>query len=368
MNVWIDGVVFDTGPHYGIRRVFFETLSRLAGRADLTLWLRAPAAAPLPRSVRVVADRGRNYGPRYDVIGRLRRYWARAHPPRGLRQADLFHTSYFTRCPVSGPVSVVSVYDMVAERMFPVCGDWAIQSIAEKRAAILSAALCVCISLATADDLVRFYPQVAGRIRVIPLGAEHLAGASQTPAPPADAAGGEPFALFVGHRYQYKNFPLVLDALCHPAWPRGLAVHVVGPAFAEHEQLLVNALGLEGRVRYLGRLSDDELRVQFHAARCFLFPSLLEGFGLPVLEAQVSGCPAVLSDIPVFHEVAGDGALFFDPRRGEKLAEAVAAVTEPDVRRRLLEAGHKNATRFSWDHCADQTLAVYEEAVRLARR
>ncbi len=94
----------------------------------------------------------------------------------------------------------------------------------------------------------------------------------------------------------------------------------------------------------------------------------MEGFGIPVLEAQLCGCPAVISDIPAFREVAGDAAVFFDPRLAERLAEAVAAVGEPDIRRRLVEAGRANVPRFNWDRTAEQWFEVYSEAARAAGR
>jgi glycosyltransferase involved in cell wall biosynthesis len=367
VNVWIDGVVFDTGPHYGIWRIFFETLNRLADRVEATLWLRRQPHRPLPRGVRVVRDSGRLYGRRFDLISRLRRVWSQRRAPAGLGHADVCHTSYFTACPVEGPARVVSVYDMIAERLVHLCCDWAERDMRLKRPAILGATACVCISQATADDLKRFYPQVAGRVHVIHPGAEHLGRPEShrdTKEPPAD----EPFALFVGNRDQYKNFAVVLDAMLVPQWPRELMLHVVGSPFKEAERFLIQTLGLENRIRNLGRVSDAELCYQFRVARCLLFPSLLEGFGLPILEAQMNGCPAVLSDIPVFREAAGDGAIFFDPRRAEKLAEAAAAVMEPDVRRRVTEAGYKNTTRFGWDRCAEETLSVYEDAAKHARR
>ena len=96
--------------------------------------------------------------------------------------------------------------------------------------------------------------------------------------------------------------------------------------------------------------------------QCFIFPSLIEGFGLPVLEAQACECPAVLSDIAAFREVAGGAAIYFDPRLEERLAEAVAATEEPDIRRHLVEAGLVNVRRFTWNRTAEQWLDVYSEA------
>jgi glycosyltransferase involved in cell wall biosynthesis len=358
IRVWFDGLVFENPYQIGIWRVFYEVLSRIAGHADCTLWLRSEPVQPLPPGVRVIRDRGRWTVNRWDLVGRARRKWANRSPARPPRPPAVFHSTYFTPCPDPAVPAVVTVYDMIAERMYPINGAWAPRDCDVKREAILAARACIAISEAAAADLRLFHPQAADRVRVIPLGADHLTRAEPGPA-------GPPFALFVGARGSYKNFHTVLDALRHPAWPRDLRLHVVGAPLANHEQKLVEVLGLGDRVRPLGRLTDAQLAAAYAAARCFVFPSLLEGFGLPVLEAQVNGCPCVLSDLPVFREVAGDAARFFDPRLGERLAEAVAAADEPETRRRLIDAGRANVRRFSWDRTADQTLAVYEEVARM---
>jgi glycosyltransferase involved in cell wall biosynthesis len=251
---------------------------------------------------------------------------------------------------------------MIAERLFLTCGDWAKHDIQRKRAAIESASLCICVSQATADDLVRFYPSVLDRVRVIHHGAEHLNGgpAGRGKEPPGMKSAS---VLFVGHRQQYKNFSLVLDAMRRPEWPSNLSLRIVGPELTDEESALIHAYGLTQRVSCLGQLPDEGLKLEYAAACCFIFPSQLEGFGLPLLEAQANGAPVVCSDIPVFREVAGEAALFFDPRLAESLAETVARVLEDTVSHELTEKGYENVMRFCWDRSAEQTLAVYREAV-----
>jgi glycosyltransferase involved in cell wall biosynthesis len=94
----------------------------------------------------------------------------------------------------------------------------------------------------------------------------------------------------------------------------------------------------------------------------------MEGFGLPLLEAQAAGCPVVASDIPVFREVAGEAAVYFDPRLGERLATAVAEAVEPSRRRLLLLAGQENVRRFRWADTAERMAAVYDEAAKQTDR
>lgn len=359
----VDGLVFENGHQFGIWRVFYEALSRIAEETDCILWLRSEPVQRLPPGVRVLRDAGRRPIPRWNLVGRTVRRIAKRFPAWRNQSADIFHSSYYTPCPWHGP-SVVTVFDLIAERLFYLSPGWAVSDIALKRSAIHAASRCICISQTTANDLLSYYPELSGRIRVIPLGADHLI--KQTTHSKSENSPGK-FILFVGYREQYKNFWLLPSAMLDKAWPPDHVLHVVGSPAAEHELALLKQYGLLDRVRFLGRMSDADLGREYQSAACFVFPSLLEGFGLPVLEAQINGCPVALSDIPVFHEVAGDAAVFFDPRVGERLAEAVAIACEPESRRRLVEAGYENVRRFTWDHTAEQTLAVYQEVAALAR-
>ncbi len=123
----------------------------------------------------------------------------------------------------------------------------------------------------------------------------------------------------------------------------------------------VHALGLEGDVRFTGYVSDVEKAVLMRGARAFAFPSLYEGFGLPVLEAQSAGVPVVCSNTSSLPEVAGDAALLVDPLDVPAIAMALStALFDEPARARLSAAGRANLARFSWDHCARVILNLLE--------
>jgi glycosyltransferase involved in cell wall biosynthesis len=116
---------------------------------------------------------------------------------------------------------------------------------------------------------------------------------------------------------------------------------------------------LPSRVFHLGYLSDEELRVAYANADAFVYPSLHEGFGLPILEAQASGCPVLTSTLKSCPEVAGDGACYEDAESADSIADGILRiVNEPDYRRRLVMQGYDNIARFSWERCAAQYLAI----------
>jgi glycosyltransferase involved in cell wall biosynthesis len=124
---------------------------------------------------------------------------------------------------------------------------------------------------------------------------------------------------------------------------------------------LVQALGLEGRVRFLGYVPDDDLPALYSGATLLAFPSLYEGFGLPVLEAMACGTPVVTSNVSGTAEAAGDAALLVDPRDAQALAEAMAwLLRDETLRRELRSRGLERAAQFTWQRTARDTLSVYE--------
>ena len=121
---------------------------------------------------------------------------------------------------------------------------------------------------------------------------------------------------------------------------------------------------LVAHTRLVGQVSDDELARYYQHATVFVFPSLYEGFGLPVLEAMGCGCPVICSDVSSLPEVAGDAAVLVDPRRPDQLADALAQLlTSPDVQVSLRAQGLARAKEFQWDRTAQQTVAIYERTV-----
>src|SRR5262249_28287487 len=145
-------------------------------------------------------------------------------------------------------------------------------------------------------------------------------------------------------------------------WPHEVKVTVVGKPFSRGEMLTIRRLGLTERVIPLGELSDGQLARVYRKSLGFVFPSMQEGFGFPSLEAQCCGTPVLCSDIPEFREVAGEAAIYFDPRIAESIAAAVRKVLVPTVSDQLRELGKQNVKRFTWDGCARQSVAAFQEA------
>jgi len=360
MRVLYDGVVFQNAHQRGIQRVFREIIKRLPKDLEAILALSGAAHGELPARAEVVQTG-------IPLAGTLPRRLRRALVPQVSRKrlgrasvgCDLFHSTYYTAPPREMP-SVVHVFDMIVERHVDLFwGRWVEEEIERKRVAIEGATQLIAISDATARELEYFYPRVRGRVTTVYLCADHL---SVRPEPVSPAPPG-PYVLYVGDRHLYKNFGAVLDAMESPRWPSSVGLCAAGPPWRANEALRVDRHSLARRIHHAGRASDGQLAGLYRGAACVVLPAIAEGFGLPLVEAQQAGVPVVCSDIAAFREVAGAGALYFDPHRTEQLAERVVESIDPGMRARLIAAGKENLARFSWDRSAAQVVEVYRSVV-----
>ena len=178
--------------------------------------------------------------------------------------------------------------------------------------------------------------------------------------------GERPFVLSVSAKRPHKNLPRLIEALALlPAETRPALVLPGYPTPHEaHLRELAAARGVGELVRFPAWVNGDELEGLYAAAAAFAFPSLYEGFGLPVLEAMVRGVPVACSDRTSLPEVAGDAALMFDPEDPAAIAAALRTLLEDaDTADRLRRAGRERAARFTWERTARGTLASYERAL-----
>lgn len=246
------------------------------------------------------------------------------------------------RCPCP---AVVTVHDLSFERDPSLMGrkDRLVFRAAVPRAA-RRAAWVLTVSERTKRDLVELYGVSPERVVVTPNGVD--------PAFRPNGAGGEGFVLFVG-AIQRRKDPLAALAAAEEV---GLPLVVVGP---EKDEVLARELERRG-ARLRGYVPKEELARLYREASCLVLPTRYEGFGLPALEAMASGTPVVATPDPAVEEVAGDAAIYAEPR---ELAAAVrTALAERD---RFAAAGLERARQFSWEETARRTAQVYREAAGL---
>jgi len=222
------------------------------------------------------------------------------------------------------------------------------------------------------DELLELLRLPPAKVDVVPLG---LGG--QRRAEPVDSTrlrrqlgvGDAPLLLTVSAKRPHKNLTTLLDALA--LIDRERRPVLVLPGYpTEHEQELreqASALGLDDHVRFLGWVGGAELEGLYASAACFVFPSLSEGFGLPVLEAMSRGVPVACSNLGAVAEVAGDAARQFDPRSPREIAAAVTRLLGDRAEaERLRAAGAARAATFTWEETARGTLASYARTLNRA--
>lgn len=176
-----------------------------------------------------------------------------------------------------------------------------------------------------------------------------------------------PFLIHVGNLYPYKNIARVIEALVayNKSVSQPLHLVLVGSRNVFNNRLKDAAaiMGASSFVHFAGYVSDRELSVLYHHARAYIFPSLSEGFGIPGVEAQMSGLPVLASDTGTLKEVLGDGALYFDPYDVISIERVIRQFSDnSELQSNLVKRGLKNIKRFSWRALAERTLEGYREA------
>ncbi|MFX0198068.1 MAG: glycosyltransferase family 4 protein [Candidatus Hodarchaeota archaeon] len=368
-RVLIDGIIYGLQEFGGISRYFTENCIRLGFHCNgikLILHLPAHCRAKTPKAKWIKQIRDSDLRPQRifrRVCSSTSKAMARMLHPQ------VFHSTYYTLPYWSGLRSVVTVHDFIHER-FPALLGNSDKFIEQKRNVIESADAVVAVSHSTKDEILTYTKAEESKIVVI----YHGVNDAFLTASPSEAdirmfretyKIDGPYWLYIGNRGHYKNFGTLLRAFVQVARETsGYLVAVGGETKLEPWQVdLLIKNRLEQRVRLLHAMDDDDLQVAYAGATAFVFPSLAEGFGIPLLEAMAIGTPIVASDIPVFREVAGEAALFFDPYDGKGLATAMIKILDESVRGNLMEKGRKRVIEFSWDTASRKLGDVYKDLV-----
>ncbi len=208
------------------------------------------------------------------------------------------------------------------------------------------------------DELLERLPHLAGRVEVI-----HNGFDSSVYAPAAEPTPGR-YLLSVGSIEPRKNLIRLLQAyaLLEPAIRKAYPLLLIGAAGWKNEQIFRKVAELQGDVRYLGYVSNEELAEYYRGALGFVYPSLYEGFGLPPLEAMACGTPVIAANVSSLPEVCGDAAYYVDPGDVEAIRAAMLAFIEDrTLRETCARRGLARATRYSWDTAAAAHGALFRE-------
>lgn len=367
VRILFDHSVFSLQSRGGISRYFCELVGHLQDCHDCSPHILAPLhmsrllkeSPGLPVTGKYMARRSGTHRLRQIINNLCSSFLLRGCKP------DIIHGTYYLarmHRPAATPY-VMTVFDMIHER-FPdqlAAGEERIAG--EKKRCMQQADQVICISEHTRKDVVELAGISEEKTTVVHLGCSFSCLASTRR---EKSLFSSPYLLYVGTRGRVKNFNRALRAY---AQSKKLSSDLSllcfgGGSFTSEELLLAKKLGLSAGqlIHFFG---DDQMLANIYTnAVAMIYPSLYEGFGLPILEAMACDCPVLCSNTSSMPEVAGRAALLFDPLSKNELTACMEQVVySASTRERLISAGRQRITHFSWRRCAEETVKVYNRCL-----
>lgn len=323
------------------------------------------ALAGLPENFHLVAERSRVYSIR-ELFSLSWRLWR--------LKVDLYHATHYVLPVVVPCKSVVTIHDII-HLLYPeflpsrLAFFYAQRMI---RRTLSSSDRVIAVSQNTHSDLLRYFEADGRDIEVVYNGVDtvfHQRLSAEDLARWQQQLGIErPYLLFVGNPKPHKNLDNVIQA-----YAKAQAIHPFdaelvcvggGPEADLRTRQRAEAAGVADRIHLLGQVADEALPAIYQGAILFLYPTLYEGFGLPVVEAMASGVPVITSNTSALREIGEGFAYLVNPLDVEALARAIAhSMADPDHRASLAELGRRRAREFSWERTARRTMAVYRSVL-----
>lgn len=234
--------------------------------------------------------------------------------------------------------------------------------------------IVITVSEATKRDLIRYRPETASKIHVVYLGGDHLiqnqSDESQSELVPQGLNASEPYFLFVGNLEARKNVLGILRAFeqfAKSASHSSVKLKLVGkPGFGGEEILdAIKKSSISNRIELIGYCESSELKTHYRNAIALVYPSWIEGFGLPLIEAMHLGCPVITSGATSTGEITADAGWLVEPNDIQSIANSMEEVMTlaPELRAARIAKGRARAASFTWDRCANGTLIAYQAAL-----
>jgi glycosyltransferase involved in cell wall biosynthesis len=391
MKILYDHQIFTLQKYGGISRYFCELIKQLLKEPGIEYsvalrfswneyllglphpdryWSRRSSLYSCPHVSSVVKTAAQYEILRYALTNTLL-YINQKESERLLKRQDFdlvhptYYDPYFLKYLQNKPC-VITVHDMIHE-IFPDIFPTGDPISSWKKQVLENADEIISVSESTKSDIIRFFHIDPDRIHVIYHGNpfEEKTLAEEYKDPSVHLGTGKSFILFVGNRSGYKNFDFFINAtaaILHKYNNLQVCCAGGGP-FTPHEHEILKKLQIRTRVHYV-EPDDCLMKKLFAHARAFVFPSLYEGFGLPVLEAFSCGCPVMLCNTSSLPEVGGDAALYFDPLDRDSFTSTLERLLNDNpLRMLLITRGYERLQQFSWEKTAMNTKKVYENLV-----
>jgi glycosyltransferase involved in cell wall biosynthesis len=364
MKVLYDHQMFSLQKYGGITKYFCELIKCLPGNIEYDIALLFSENEHMYESRRKIQNRylkptkkqypGRNFI--NNKLIQLNKFYSAKKIEKN--NFDVFHPTFYDPyfLQIIRKPFIITVHDLIEFKFETVYGKQnPIHSNMEKL--IRRADRIIAISQNTKNDIVDIFGINDSKIDVIYHGFNFATG---------EVYGTQKgnYILFVGTRIGYKNFNFFLRAITPLlAKERDLRLICVGKGFDKEELEYISSLGI-GKQVIARHVTEQELNNLYAGAIAFIYPSLYEGFGMPILEAFANKCPVCLSNTSSFPEVAGDAGAYFDPISKDSILATVEKIVYDRLyRKRLIELGSKRLAQFSWAKAAEQTALSYRNLV-----
>lgn len=361
MNILYDHQIFMAQKYGGVSKYFYEIIKNIS--------LTDSPILPFnyTKSIYLKEDKSINHNMKFMDIEFKGSHYIIDKPLNKLNEMqtiktlkkgnyDIFHPTWYNQyfyeyCSVP---FVTTIHDMIQELW-----EFSHKNVIEnKKLSIINATKIIAVSENTKKDILNFYNIDPQKVEVI------YHGVSIKPNKYHPNFWGN-YILFVGKRSRYKNFkvfvkgiaPLIADA-------KDLKLICVGNKFKKDELNLFSSLNIENKVLAI-QADDLTLHSLYRYAKVFVYPSLYEGFGIPILEAFANGCPCCLSESSCFPEIAQTAASYFDPNDKNSIYKVVKKVIfDKAIRNKLIDSGWMRLAKFSWEKSAIETSTIYKNTIK----
>jgi glycosyltransferase involved in cell wall biosynthesis len=290
--------------------------------------------------------------------GRILNLLNKSHSIKKIRQKDydIIHPTYYDPYllkSIKNVPLVINVHDMIFEKL-PEYFNKNDNTAAKKRECFIKSDAIIATSQKTKDDLIAIHPEICEeKVKVIYHG--------EVFSEKKHNSEKRNYILFTGQRGAYKNFNSFIEAVAPLLIRYNLRLLCTGQAFTKDEYALLSRHKIADKTKAVFA-SETELQDIYTKALLFVFPSLYEGFGFPILEAFASGCPAVLSGTSCFPEIAEDAAVYFDPYSADDMRDKIEKVLlDSSLQSTLIKRGFERVKFFSWEKTVKQTYQLYCE-------
>jgi mannosyltransferase len=331
-KLFIDGIIYSLQKHGGISTVFNELIKRLPyDYYNLILYNKNNFNY-------IKSTNNLIYKPR--ILERYREINLNT-------EYKLFHSTYY-RCPANKKMkSIQTVHDFIYERFNK--GIKKRVHILQKSKAIKNADVIICVSNNTKNDLLNYYgASFENKCKVI-----HNAASSNFRQ--LNYIINKTQVLYIGNRSSYKNFKSLVLAISKVF---ELNLVIVGSCLTKDEQIFLQK-NLPNRFTHLGYLSNEELNIQYNISLCLVYPSLYEGFGIPILEAMQSGCPVLAVNNSSIPEIIPEKKFLLETGNVDEIELSLKKMLNVDYRNSFINYGLNRAKDFNWENTYKNTLQIY---------